>query len=136
MKQLLYHSHLRQAAQECAQAGWKNIDEPWLRLLEYILRSWNVMVQCDLSEAVEIMRHSVEVELPEFWYCAELQREPNRNGTISSFSNIEIYRITIALFETINYWCSYDANAGVVLSQETLRDVLKNGKIAIDWEKY
>lgn len=42
----------------------------------------------------------------------------------------------IAVFETINYWCSYDWYQNILFNRESLIDVLENGSILIDWASY
>ncbi len=44
--------------------------------------------------------------------------------------------MTIAVFETINYWFWYDHNISIVFNKETLSHALECGKIYIDWDSY
>lgn len=44
--------------------------------------------------------------------------------------------MTIAVFETINYWCSYWYYAPISFNRDSLIDVLENGSISINWASY
>lgn len=44
--------------------------------------------------------------------------------------------MTIAIFETINYWCWHDAPVQISFDSEGLKEVLRYGSINIDWNSY
>lgn len=46
------------------------------------------------------------------------------------------YYMTIAIFETINYWCWHDAPNAIIFDFQGLQQALKYGNIQIDWDSY
>lgn len=46
------------------------------------------------------------------------------------------FKMTIAVFETINYWCYYTDPLRITLTREDLLNKLINGSIYIDWNSY
>lgn len=138
-------------AQQCAEGA--DIHTTWHDFLLSILTNWDADIQMDLHEAVVIMlsaaglnesvnykgflfytlpmRLGIKLKIDfGFKLPAELRSLPE-----SMQSKKKIFMMTIAIFETINYWCSYYWYH-IVFNREFLIDVLENDSINIDWTSY
>lgn len=118
-----FHESLVSVAQQCADGT--DIQTAWHDFLFAILKNWNADIQMDLHEAVVIMlsatgldesinykgfsfytpliRMGIKLKI-NFWFKlpSELHRLPQEEQC-----KRRIFMTTIAVFETINYWCSY-----------------------------
>ena len=138
-------------ALQCADGA--DIQTAWYDFLLSILKNWNADIQMDLHEAVVIMlsaagldesindngfsfyaslmRMGIKLKI-NFWFKlpTELQLLPQEEQYKK-----RIFMMTIAVFETINYWCWYYWYH-IVFNSKSLIDVLENGSISIDWTSY
>lgn len=147
-----FQESLRNMAQQCADGA--DIHIAWHNFLFAILRNWNTDIQMNLYDAVNIMlsatgldefikykgfpyytllimRFGIEPKI-DFWFKlpAELQMLPQEVQ-----HKKRIFMMTVAVFETINYWCWHDWYH-ILLNREALIGVLENGSISINWTSY
>lgn len=139
-------------AWQCADGA--DIHIAWRDFLFAILKNWNADIQMDLHDAVAIMLSAAGLDESikykgfsfysfsmglgfrpniDFWFKlpAELQRLPQEVQYKK-----RIFMMTVAVFETINYWCSYWYYAPISFNRDSLIAVLENGSISINWESY
>lgn len=90
------------------------------RFLERLVADWRGYLRIDSYDAVSIIIDSIESNT--FWWLAD------RNNSRDP------YKVTIAIFESINYLCWQDHYC-IVIDEGTLQSILKY-PIAIDWSKY
>lgn len=142
-----FHARLQRAALRCAKGvyGNRGIHHEWNDMLLFILHKWEIHAHMCLSEAVDYMMavcgfgdfrgRSIASDESDFWF---LLSEQYRKLDIDKFkfNSERIYYITIAIFETLNYWCWYNSNVKIPLDYEELKGVLKYGKISIRFESY
>ena len=138
-------------ALQCADGT--DIQTAWHNFLLSILTNWDADIQMDLHDAVVIMlsaaglnesvnykgfsfytlpmRLGIKLKI-NFWFKlpTELQWLPQEEQYKK-----RIFMMTIAVFETINYWCSYYWYH-IVFNRESFIGVLENGSISIDWTSY
>lgn len=119
-----------------------SIFESWKYTLTKLLIHWEAEVEMDLDEAASIMLntafpsyHDKLFGNNDFWFKAE---EYVSNLPLPSYIKNKacIYMMTIAIFETIAYWCWHDAPLQIVFNELNLKGILKNGNINIDWSQY
>lgn len=145
-----FQESLRNMALQCADGA--DIQSAWHDFLFAILKNWNVKIQMNLHDAVVIMlsaaglnesinykgfsyytlfmKFGIKLKI-DFWFNLpiELQMLPQEVQYKK-----RIFMMTVAVFETINYWCSY--YAPISFNGDSLIDVLENGSISINWESY
>lgn len=68
-----------------------------------------------------------------FWF---LQSEQYKALVLDESKIKRLYYITIAIFETINYWCWNDAPVQITFESDGLKRVLRYRNINIDWNSY
>lgn len=139
-------------AQQCADGT--DIQTGWHDFLLSILKKWDADIQMNLNDAVIIMlsaagldksinykgfsyytllmKFGIKLKI-DFWFKlpTELQMLPQEVQ-----HKKRIFMMTIAVFETINYWCSYWYYAPISFNRDSLIAVLENGSISINWESY
>lgn len=149
-----FQERLKHVAQQCAEGA--DIQTVWHDFLYSILEEWNADIQMNLCDAVAIMlsatglnesiicrgfmdyvRHMLlGVKRNEkgiaFWFKlpAEIQMFPQKMQ-----HKKRVFMMTVAVFETINYWCWHDS-VSISFNGESLIDVLENGSIHVDWASY
>lgn len=146
-----FQEKLKHVAQQCAEGA--DIHIAWHDFLYSILKEWNANIQMDLHDAVVIMLWATGLNRFTFRdylrYLVLLGVMQNKNGINFWFKiptemqelpsemrrKKRIFMMTIAVFETINYWCWYDSSF-ISFNRESLIDVLENGFIHIDWTSY
>lgn len=142
---------LASIAHQCSEGT--DIHTAWHDFLLSILTNWDADIQMDLHEAVVIMLSAAglneSANYKEFSFYTSLMRmgiKPKINFWFKLPTELQrlpqeeqykkrIFMMTIAVFETINYWCSYYWYH-IVFNRESLIDVLENGSICIDWTSY
>lgn len=136
------HLEIAQSAKLCSN-GSVLIAEEWEKLLSLILNNWEAAIYMDLQQAIsylmevcgydflgnEIFSH----DKSQFWF---LQSEQFENLKKDGSYRHSLYYITIAVFETINYWCWHDYPTPVLFDFTQLKEVLINGFIQINWDSY
>lgn len=130
------HIQIEQTAIQCTKMPKKGIDLKWYRLLDSVLTHWEANVRMDLWDAVKIMKQSAEGKNYVFWYSKMHPVSRWRAAFFPSYRAYVMYKRTIAIFETINYWCHYEDPISINFNQESLLDVLEKGRIAIEWNDY
>lgn len=115
------------------------VREKWYTMLSHILSNWNVSVEMDLHEAIKYMIDVSGVcdsnpsHNCDFWFLNSLNyQELCANGP----QRDRVYYVTIAIFETLNYWCWHSAPLPITLNMDTLATILKEGKVYIDFSAY
>lgn len=122
-----------------------DIFQCWRSLLSRILNNWEADVEIDLDEAVAICMsvskvHEVSKKWADvnFWYQ---DHTPTRSRWIFwhrkkfDYREMKIYRITVALFVSINYWCWHDSPVSIRFDEKGLINCLQY-PIHIEWEEY
>ena len=137
-----FHSELQKWAFRCA-LGLVPIQDAWSYMLSSILNNWKVYIRMSLDEAVYYMMNVcgysifgeeiIASENSEFWF---LYSEKYKTLHTDESKGIRLYYLTIAIFESINYWCWHDAPVQITFDFEGLKDVLRYGDIQIDWDSY
>lgn len=137
-----FHAELQMCALRCVM-GHALIHDEWNDMLSSILQNWDVDVKLCLYEAVDYMmticgygylgEKNVVLDESDFWL---LQSEQCKTLGLEESKNKRLYYITIAIFETINYWCWHDAPVQITFNSEGLKEVLRYGNIHIDWNSY
>lgn len=133
--------HFRDVACQCILKP-EDLAAIWCDCLSFILDNWHANIQIDLNEAIDICLSATEIkvfphlsltERNEFWLKLpeELYNLPKGIQQMGI-----IYMTTIAVFETINYWCWHDAPVSVTFDKNNLLSVLANGNMDIDWSNY
>lgn len=94
----------------------------------------------DLDVATQLMIeaafqsfHEQIVGSKAFWFDAE---EHLSNIPLYFRYNISIYMRTIAIFETIAFWCWHNAPLQITFDEMSLKDMLQNGRISINWSEF
>lgn len=135
-----FQIRLLRNAQYCAlvhgggECFWAN----WLDMLSNILHHWSVAVKMDKNHAIGYM-----IEVSGVWH------EPSNNCDFWFLNSLDyqelcangpqwnrVYYVTIAVFETLNYWCWHSAPLSITLNADILAKILKKGKIHIDFSAY
>lgn len=133
-----------ETARLCAEG--EDICKCWYSLLSQMMRYWNATINMNLDEAILFCLNAANIspdsddiqkaidyaphytnidsQRPCLWY--------KDNSPIRAMS---IYRVTVALFETINYWCWHDSPLPITLNSSGLADCLQ-APVHIEWEKY
>lgn len=88
--------------------------------LEKLLEIWDASLKISIDCAISAILDSIESNT--FWWLAD---ENNSRDP---------YKVTIALFESINYFCWHD-HYWISIDENKLQGILKY-PIAIDWSKY
>lgn len=138
-----------ETARFCAEG--ENIASYWHSLLERMLMHWNANVEMDLDDAIlycvsatNITNDNYNNILNEICCIqSNLQQSWLYNSPFVKFWYLDkspiramrIYRITVAVFESINYWCWHDSPLQITFSESELANCLQY-PIHIDWEKY
>ena len=138
------HDEIQKTASMSANKG-SHFDAIWHGLLERLLRHWKADVQMDLWEATDVMLssagyfyesdwHDIHPSTNyDLWYKCE---EDSLSLGLMWNRNIVAYKMTIIVFETINYWCWHESPRNITFSRENLKRILRNGNIYIDWNSY
>lgn len=129
-----------------------NFDALWHELLERMLKYWRADIKMDLWDATQVMLNSagyyygrgwIVTANYDLWYKYEndgLNILPGILQVINPcalpFTKERAFKMTIAVFETINYWCYHTDPLRITLTKEGLRDILMHAKIHIDWDSY
>ena len=137
-----FHTELQKCAFSCAK-GLAPIHDGWNDMLSSILHNWDADVKMSPYEAVDYMmtvcgfsylgEETIELDESDFWF---LQSEQCKALGLEESKSKRLYYITIAIFETINYWCWHDAPVQITFDSEGLIEVLRLGNIHIDWNSY
>ena len=137
-----FHAELQKCALRCAK-GIAPIHDEWNDMLSSILHNWDADVKMNTYEAVDYMmtvcgygylgEEILGHDEPDFWF---LQSEQYRTLDLEESKSKRLFYITIAIFETINYWCWHDAPVQITFDSEGLQGVLRYGSINIDWNSY
>lgn len=137
-----FHAELQKCALRCAK-GYAPIHEEWNDMLSSILHNWDADVKMSPYEAVDYMmticgysylgEETIELGESDFWF---LQSEQCKTLGLEESKSKRLYHMTIAIFETINYWCWHDAPVQIAFDSEGLKEVLRYGNIHIDWNSY
>ncbi len=137
-----FRAELQKTALRCANRLCL-IQEEWNVMLSSILSNWDADVKMSLIEAVDYMmsisgydylgEEPLFSDKSDFWFQ---QSELYKDLGLDKSKNKRLYYVTIAIFETINYWCWYDAPVHITFDSDGLKEVLKYGNIAIDWNSY
>ena len=96
------------------------IADDFAQFLKRLVEDWRGDLRIDSYHAVSIIIDSIEYNT--FWWLAD---ENNSRDP---------YKVTIALFESINYYCWYYSYY-ISIDDDNLRGILQY-PIAIDWSKY
>lgn len=141
------HDAIQTTALECASKG-SHFDALWYELLEVVLSNCKVDINMDLWEATYLMlrcagyyydndwRDTHPTNNYEFWYKYENDESIEIPIISCKNRNYIAFRMTIAMFETINYWCCHNRPLAIMLNSENLYNVMKNGRINFDWDSY
>ena len=137
-----FHTELQICALRCVMVHALIHDE-WNDMLSSILQNWDADVKLCPYEAVDYMmticgygylgEKNVVLYESDFWL---LQSEQCKTLGLEESKNKRLYYITIAIFETINYWCWHDAPVQITFNSEGLKEVMRYGNIHIDWNSY
>lgn len=130
-------------------------DALWHDLLERMLLYWHADIKMNLWEATNVMLNSAGYQYGrgwfvtkeyDFWYKYEnddcLNVPPISPHIVIgvavglNFRKERAFKMTIAVFETINYWCNFTDPLRITLTREDLLQTLINGRIHIDWNSY
>lgn len=141
------HDAIQTTALECASKG-SHFDALWHELLKVVLSNWEVDIKMDLWEATYLMlrcagyyydndwRDTHPTNKYEFWYKYEDDESIEIPIISCKKRNYIAFIMTIAVFETINYWCCHNSPLAIMLNSENLYNVMKSGIINIDWDSY
>ena len=137
-----FHTELQKCAFRCAK-GHAPIYDEWNDMLSSILHNWDADVKMSPYEAVDYMmsvcgygylgEETIELDQSDFWF---LQSEQCKTLDLDESKSKRLYYTTIAIFETINYWCWHDAPVQITFDLDGLKGVLVYGIIIIDWNSY
>ena len=129
------HEQIRETAIMCANKG-SHFDGLWQQQLESLLHYWKANIKMDLNGATNVMLKSAGYNYNTdwlvsnkdyfFWYKYKsdgLFKPPFPLDPVKS----RTYRMTIAVFETINYWCEKNYPTPIDFTKESLLDVLMHG---------
>ena len=125
-------------------------DALWHELLESMLKYWRAEIKMDLWDATKVMLNSAGYHYGrgwiitanyDLWYKYENDGFPSGilqviNPCFHPFVKERAFKMTIAVFETINYWCYYTDPLRITLTKEELLNTLKYGRIHIAWNSY
>jgi len=127
---------IRNCAYQCAQHP-EEISSLWYGLLRSMLYDWKADVKMDLNDAVSICFSSTRIERvfePSLYYHESGCNDQFWYHDKSPIMAMSIYRTTVALFESINYWCWHDSHY-LTFNEWGLRKCLKY-PIHIEWRQY
>lgn len=140
------HEAIQETAQGSANKG-SHFDAIWHGLLERLLQHWEADVQMDLWDATNLMLSSAGY----FWESDWHDIHPSTNYDLwykyegeswDLFTRLTLnrqyvaYKMTIAVFETINNWCRHESPLKIAFNREGLKRTLRYGNICIDWDSY
>ena len=134
---------IQATASQCAAKG-SHFDALWHELLDKILSHWGAKIEIDLWDATKILLESAGYYFDTDWRdthpCSNYDFWYKYKNDISALQILNrqyiVFRMTVAVFETINYWCWHNAPLQITFNKDNLCNVLKNGNIAIDWAAY
>ena len=136
-----FHTELQKTACQCAKGAF--VQDEWQGLLVSLLYHWKAEIKLSMYEAVDYMadvcgyatigRDNFFSNDYGFWFI--LSSQYKELGVDESKAK-GLYYMTIAIFETINYWCWHDAPVPITFDFQGLQQVLKFGNIQIDWDSY
>ncbi len=137
-----FHAELQMCALRCAMRHAPIHDE-WNDMLSSILHNWEAYIKMSLYEAVDYMmtvcgygylgEEIIGLDQSDFWF---IQSEQYKALVLEESKSKRLYYMTIAIFETINYWCWHDAPVQITFDSEGLQGVLRYRSISIDWNSY
>lgn len=137
-----FHAELQRTAIHCAH-GHGLVQDEWNEMLSSILHNWDADIKMSQFEAVDYMMNvcgygyfgedTIGIDTSDFWF---LQSEQYKNLKLEGSKGKRLYYVTIALFETINYWCWHGAQVSNTFDSKRLMKVLAFGNIGIDWYSY
>lgn len=128
---------MQNCAHRCAK-GLAPIHDKWNCMLSSILHNWDADVKMSPYEAANHMmtvcgygywgEETIVQDKSEFWF---LKSEQCKALDLEDSKSKRIYCMTIAIFETINYWCWHNAPVQITFDSEGLQGVLRYGSINI-----
>ena len=137
-----FHAELQRTALYCAH-GHGIVQYEWNEMLSSILHNWDADIKMSPYESVDYMmaecgynhcgEDTIGLDTSHFWF---LQSEQYKNLNLEGSKGKRLYYVTIALFETINYWCWHYALVSITFDYKGLKEVLAFGNISIDWDSY
>ncbi len=141
-----FHTELLKVARSIAVNGSHSIPSVWKRFLTTLLHQWDANVAIDLDYATTIMIESAGYcygdgisSIPSlshnFWYSWSPTLDLPLIVVVPFYNYIS-FKVTIAMFETINDWCAAEAPNAIVFNESNLRRTLKNNQVNINWDIY
>lgn len=137
-----FHAELQMTALNCAHAC-ASVQDEWNDMLSTILHNWDAEIKMSQFEAVDYMmnvcgygyfgKDTIGIDTSDFWF---LQSEQYKNLKLEGSKCKRLYYVTIAVFETVNYWCWHDSPVPITFDSKGLKEVLAFGNIRIDWDSY
>lgn len=150
-----FKDSLKYMALQCTNGT--DIHTAWHDFLQILLNEWNADIQMNLDDAIafilsaaglnEYIIRSRFVGIGFFNYCILSSVKQNKikfwfklPADLQMFPQEiqhkkRIFLMTVAIFETINYWCWHDSPF-LIFNKEQLINVLENGSVNIDWKFY
>lgn len=141
-----FHTELLKVARSIAVNGSQSIPPVWKCFLTKLLHQWGTNVAIDLDYATTLMIESagycygdgislIPSLSHDFWYSWSPTLDLPLI-VIVPFYNYISFKVTIAMFETINDWCAAEAPNAIVVDESSLRRALRNNRVKINWDIY
>lgn len=140
-----FHTRLEEIASKAAMEGSRSFPTIWHDFLDVLLHQWNADIKMDLKNATNTMIVSagycygdgisiVPTNNNDFWFkWSPTFRIFSLPSTIEKSIS---FKVTIAVFETINDWCASEYPNPILFNDENLREKLKYHQVNIDWDSY
>lgn len=141
-----FHTELLKVARSIAVNGSHSIPSVWKCFLTKLLHQWDANVAIDLDYATTIMIESAGYcygdgisPIPslshDFWFSWSPTLDLPLIVVVPFYNYIS-FKVTIAMFETINDWCATEAPNAIVVDESSLRRALRNNRVNINWDIY
>ena len=142
-----FHAELLKVARTVAVNGSRSIPSVWKSFLTQLLHQWDANVAIDLGYATAIMIESAGYcygdgisPIPslshDFWYSWSPTLDLPLNMVMPFFLNFISFKVTIAIFETINDWFLSKHSNSIIFNEINLKEMLKYHKVNINWQQY
>lgn len=140
-----FHSRLEEIANKAAKEGSRSFITIWQDFLDVLLHRWNADIKMNLHDATVTMIECagycygdgisiVPTNGNDFWF--EFETILGIFGIPSPIEKRISYKVTIAVFETINDWCASEYPNTILFNDKNLREKLKYHQVYIDWDSY
>lgn len=133
------HDDIKQTAEACSRKG-THFDALWHEQLERLLKYWNANIRMDLWDATKVILNSAGYHYDIDWnvtngdYVFWYKYKYSFGSFFINPIRDRAYKMTIAVFETINHWCQQKSPIKVDFNKDELLNVLMHYEIHLEFD--